>query len=318
MSLLVEKPGILTTVQDLGRRGYRRLGINPGGAMDQTAVRLINIALGNAENEAVIEMHFPAPRLTFEAGCVFAVGGAEFGAVLDDRPLDNWRPHFAPKGSALNFSQKLTGNRAYLAVRGGFRIKKWLGSASTNLAAGIGGYDGRKLATGDRLALNRKFRRPAQFRPKKLASSVIPRYGPFPTARVTRGAEFEPGCELLETSVFKIAADSNRMGFRLLGEPIALTGRREIVSSAADLGTVQLLPDGQLIVLMADHQTTGGYPRLVHVVTRDLPLIAQLGANDKLAFHLIDHSDAEELVMNYERELNFLRVACRLQVNSWA
>lgn len=318
MSLLVEKPGILTTVQDLGRRGYRRLGINPGGAMDQTAVRLINIALGNADDEAVIEMHFPVPQLTFEAGCIFAIGGAEFGAVLDEGTVDNWRPHFAPKGSTLRFSGKLSGNRAYLAVRGGFKIKKWLGSASTNLAAAIGGYNGRKLETGDRLAFNRKFRRPTPFHPKKLASSVIPRYGPFPTVRVTRGAEFEPGCELLETAVFKISADSNRMGFRLHGEPIALTGRREIVSSAADLGTIQLLPDGQLVVLMADHQTTGGYPRLAHVVTRDLPLIGQLGANDKVAFHLIEHSDAEEMVMNYERELNFLRVACRLQVNSWA
>ncbi|MBP7416779.1 MAG: biotin-dependent carboxyltransferase family protein [Pyrinomonadaceae bacterium] len=321
MSILIKKPGILTTIQDLGRVGYRRLGINPGGAMDRTAARLINILLGNDETEAVVEMHFPAAEITFEKNAVFAIGGADFSAKLDGEPIENWQPYFAAKGSTLSFTKKISGNRAYVAVSGGFKLDKWLGSSSTNLAAKTGGKDGRPLATGDQIPFALQIKAKPQIRRCHISSSLIPYYRPFPTVRVIVGAEFhllsKSSQGLFFVRDFIISPNSNRMGFRLKGEPVELAEPFELLSSAASFGTFQLLPDGQLIVLMADHQTSGGYPRVGHVITRDLPLIAQLGPGDKVAFHLIEISEAEALAEEFERELNFYRIGCKFQANSW-
>jgi antagonist of KipI len=141
-------------------------------------------------------------------------------------------------------------------------------------------------------------------------------YRPFPTVRVVPSAEFtylsSSGLDLLEFQDFTISHQSNRMGFRLAGSPIELDRKIELVSSAVCFGTIQLLPDGQLIVLMADHQTTGGYPRLAQVIARDLPLLAQLGANDKVAFYFVDVGHAEELAVEFERELTMLRIGAKM------
>jgi len=321
MSILIKKPGILTTIQDLGRVGYRRLGINPGGAMDRTATRLINILLGNDENDAVVEMHFPAAEIVFEKNAVFALGGADFAAELDGEPIATWQPYFAKKGCTLRFTKKVSGNRAYLAVSGGFQIKTWLGSASTNLAAKIGGMEGRSLISGDQISFATPIKAKPQIRNCHISSSLIPYYRPFPTVRVIIGAEFpllsKSSQGLLFVHDFIVSPNSNRMGFRLKGEPVEMVQPCELLSSAASFGTIQLLPDGQLIVLMSDHQTSGGYPRIGHVITRDLPLIAQLGPGDKVAFHLIEIEEAEALAIEFEGELNFYRIGCKFQANSW-
>ncbi len=322
MSLLVQKPGILTTVQDLGRTGFRRFGVNPGGAMDRAAARLINILLGNHDNEALIEMHFPSAELHFEANAIFAVGGGDFSPELDGETIENWRPITAKKGNVLRFDGKESGNRAYLAVAGGFRLDKWLGSAGTNLAAQIGGIEGRKLDAGDRLGLGKKAGTNTSIVSARISASILPIYSRFPTVRILAGSEFlsvdKRGRASLVNQDFSIQNNSNRMGFRLSGEPISLSKPMEMLSSAVSFGTIQLLPDGQLIVLMADHQTTGGYPRVGHVISRDLPLLAQLSAGDKVAFHLIEASEAEELALEFERELSFFRIGCKFQAQTWA
>ena len=321
MSILIQKGGILTTIQDLGRYEYRRFGVNPSGVMDQTAARLINILLCNDEGEAVLEMHFPAPQIVFETNTIFAIGGGDFTPELDDQPIENWRPVFAKKGGTLKFTGKALGNRAYLEVRGGFTIDEWLGSSSTNLAANIGGFEGRKMESGDRIKTNQKSKKPAVVLARRISNSLIPQYSNFPTIRIIRGAEFEnltkASRELLQNQDYSISTNSNRMGFRLSGEPISLSKQFELISSAVCFGTIQLLPDGQLIVLMADHQTSGGYPRIAHVISRDLPLLAQLGANDKVAFQIIDNKNAEDLALEFERELSFFCIGCRFQANSW-
>lgn len=321
MSILLQKPGILTTVQDLGRYGYRRFGINPGGAMDQAAARLVNILLDNDDEAAVLEMHFPAPQIVFETDTIAAIGGAEFLPTLDNAPIDAWRPFLAKKSSVLKFSAKTSGTRAYLAVQGGFKADEWLGSASTNLAAKMGGAHGKKLDAGSRVKLNLRSKDLPAITAKAISPSLIPVYRPFPTVRIMPGAEFdhlgESGQRLLLDQDFTISNNSNRMGYRLSGEPITLAKKREFISSAVSFGTVQILPDGQLIVLMADHQTAGGYPRLAHVITHDLPLLAQLGATDKVAFHAVDGLEAEQLSLQFEKELSFLRIACKFQANAW-
>lgn len=319
MSIVFRKGGLLTTVQDLGRAGFRRFGINPNGAMDRTAVRLINILLGNDETEATLEMHFPAPEMLFEDDATIALGGAEFGAELNENPIENWRAVFVEKGSVLKFEKKIYGNRAYLAARGGFEVEKWLGSASTNLTAKIGGFGGRVLQKDDRFPFNQQTTNLEQRTKYKISNNLLPFYSRFPVVRVTAGTEFEFLTALSEQNFLKenfiISSNSNRMGFRLEGEPLFLLRQKEMLSSAVNFGTIQLLPDGQMIILMADHQTTGGYPRLAHVIERDLPLLAQLGAGDRVGFHLISVEEAENLSIKFEKDLSFFRTGCKFALN---
>jgi antagonist of KipI len=312
MSLLVFKPGILTTVQDLGRTGYRSLGINPGGVMDRTAARLVNTLLGSDASEAVLEMHFTAGEFVFETEISFAIGGADFGALLNGRELRNWSVASANKGDVLKFSERRIGNRAYLAVAGGFRIDEWLGSKSTNLVASAGGFQGRKLAAGDRI----EFVERRKVSTKTVGPSIVPRYSRFPTVRIIAGAEFDLLTAISErrllNSAFTVTNESNRMGYRLSGDPLHLLDAKEMVSAAVSFGTIQLLPDGQLIVLMADHQTSGGYPRIGNVIEADLPLLAQLGPGDGVSFHLVTIEEAERELLEFARELNILRVGVAL------
>ncbi len=311
MSLLVKKSGILTTVQDLGRNGHRASGINPNGAMDKTAVRLINILLCNDENEAVLEMHFPAPEIEFAENAMIALGGADFSAEIGEKQIENWRPVFVESGEKLKFTKKVFGNRAYLAVKGGIKAEKYLNSASTNLKAGIG----NKLKNEDKIKLEQRPKFKVQNSRFKISDSIIPFYSRFPTVRITKGADFErltdSSKETLAVVDYKLTAESDRMGFRLEGADLVIRGEQEILSSAVDFGTIQLLPDGQMIILMADHQTTGGYPRIAHIVPTDLPLAAQLGANDKIAFKIVTQERAEELIMDLEKDLVLLRIGAK-------
>lgn len=313
MSLLVKKSGILTTVQDLGRFGYRRFGINTGGAMDRTAVRLINLLLGNNENAPVVEMHFPAAEIEFEADCEFALGGADHAPSIDSLEIENWRVRSGKAGSVLRFAEKRRGARSYLAVRGGFEAESWLGSSSTNLTAGVGGHSGRRLQNGDRLA-TKGSNTGSNASNGFISPTLIPRYSPFPTLRVTAGHEIrhlKPASQAgFGSQEYTITNRSDRMGYRLSGEQLFLKKPAEMISSAVTFGTIQLLPDGQMVILMADHQTAGGYPRVAHVIERDLPVAAQLGPSDKVAFRLITLAEAEALYFEQQRDLALLRTAC--------
>ncbi|MBV9217464.1 MAG: biotin-dependent carboxyltransferase family protein [Acidobacteria bacterium] len=311
MGLLIQKSGMLSTIQDLGRYGYRQFGINPNGVMDPAAARLVNLLLGNDENAAVLEMHYPAAQIELRDDHFFAVGGADLGGMLDDKPIDNWRPHRASKGSILRFTSRVSGARAYLAIAGGLELNPWLGSTSTNLAAKVGGLEGRALRTGDIIRTNPPTKDIAD---RRVSHNLIPHYSRFPTVRVTVGAEYhllsEAAKQTLVEHDFVISNNSNRMGFRLEGEAIELVEPTELVSSAVNFGTIQLIPGGQLIVLMADQQTTGGYPRIAHVISHDLPLLAQLSAGDRVAFHLVGQEESERIAAAYERELCLFRVGC--------
>ncbi len=287
--------------------------------MDGTAARLINILLGNDDNEAILEMHFPAPEIRFEEAAIFAVGGGDFGAKFNGERIENWKPFYVDKGGVLKFTEKISGNRAYLSIKNGFQIEKQLGSASTNLTASFGGLNGKRLEKNDRLFFN-----PTEINLKtrsnsRISNSMIPFYSRFPTVRVVAGAEFESltafGEQTFEHENFVISPNSDRMGFRLTGKPMFMLEKKELVSSAVNFGTVQLLPDGQLIVLMADAPTSGGYPRVAHVIATDLPLVAQLGAGDKIAFYLISQTEAENLLIDFEKNLQILKIGVNYSSN---
>jgi antagonist of KipI len=313
MSFVIRKPGILTTVQDLGRSGSKRFGINPNGAMDTAAVRAVNIALGNDENDAVLEMHFPAPEIDFEDATAFGISGGDFAAELDSKAVANWSTANAEKGSVLKFRRKNSGNRAYLAVKGGIQVEPWLGSRSTNITGHAGGFHGRALGVGDLIQCAES----SIEIPIAIGRSFGNRYAASTTLRILPSGEFEMLTALSELALtngpFLITRESNRMGFRLRGEPLHLLHEKQLVSSAATFGTMQLLPDGQIIILMADHQTAGGYPRIGNIISADLPIAGQLGPGDQVVFKTVTLREAENARARFERDIDFFKVGCRLR-----
>lgn len=318
MSLLIKKPGIFSTVQDGGRFGSRRFGINPNGPMDVAAARVAAVLAGLDDGAAVLEMHFPAAEIVFEEETVFVIAGADFDARLDGKVIDDWRPHSATAGATLRFKSKNRGNRVYLAVSKGLGVDDWLGSASTNVRAGAGGVEGRQLRAGDRIPFAGLTNSPKGLN-FSAAPSLRPRYSAFPTVRIVGGAEFDlltpKSRELFMSATFFVDKDSDRMGFRLDGATLELSQPREMISSGVGFGTIQILPGGQPIVLMADHQTVGGYPRLAHIIPTDLPLVAQLGTNDGLGFHLVTTDVAERALIDWESDFRLLKAAMRFRVN---
>ncbi len=315
MSIKFLTAGILTTIQDLGRNGERSSGINPGGAMDKIALRLTNILLGNDENEAALEIHFPAPKILFEESALIVLGGADFDAEIDGNKVSTWQTIWVEKGQTLSFTEKLKGNRLYLGIKGGFQVEDWLNSKSTNLKAKLGGFEGRQLQKNDVIKFKSESPDYKPHKPLKLSKYFAPYYPSFPKIRIIEGAEFNLLTALSLQDFFKrtftISQDSDRMGFRLNGQPLHLMNEKELVSSCVTFGTIQLLPTGQMIVLMADHQTTGGYPRIGNVISQDLQFLAQLGANDKVCFETISIEDAEKLELEFEHELNILKTGVK-------
>lgn len=266
------KQGILTSYQNLGKNGLRHLGVNPSGAMDRLSARILNIALQNAEDQPVLEMHFPAPEILFEEDCTIIIGGADFSPTIDNKPIENWKTILVKTGSVLRFKKLIAGSRAYLAVKeGNCNFLPYVGQVS------------------------------------KLSKSKIIRF--------TEGNEFdlltESGKKAFENQAFTISNASNRMAYRMNAEPLEVDTKKELVSSAVDFGTIQLLPSGQIIVLMADHQTSGGYPRLGNVISVDLSKLAQMGINETITFKKISIQEAEDLLIQQELELQKLKASIR-------
>ena len=286
--------------------------------MDRASLRILNILLGNDENEAAVELHFPAGEIVFEAKCTFALTGADFDPNVNGFPIAMGKTYLVEEGDVLGFKKRITGQRAYLGVVGGFEVTPWLGSRSTNLAAHIGGYNGRPVLAGDRLE-QRKRTTPASPVSLRAGHSLIDAPPLSPSIRVTAGPEYDwltpLSTEKLLSEPYRISRDSNRMGYRTDGEPLCLLDELEMISTAVNFGTIQLLPNGQLVILMADHQTTGGYPRIGQVIRRDLSTLAQLGPGDRLFFELVSISEAEELDLELEKRLAVLKVGRRLKIS---
>jgi antagonist of KipI len=325
MSVKIIKAGIMDTIQDGGRFGYQHLGINPTGAMDKYAMQVANALVGNKPDEAVIELHFPASVFLFSKPSLIAISGADFSASINGEPVPVLHPVMVNKNDLLQFHRPVNGSRSYIAVSGGFKLPGWMNSNSTNLKAAAGGYQGRKLQKDDELELNNgKFCCSMQ---KQEEFKILPWYADVQFADTGKEINVLPGSEwnrLTEESVqafcttpFIITKQSDRMGYRLLNNPLATTNTTEIISSAVCFGTIQLLPDGKLIVLMADHQTTGGYPRIAHVITAHHSKLAQMKAGDGIWFRLTDQQSAEELLVKQEQHLLQLQNACTFRLKEY-
>lgn len=327
MGIRIVKQGILDTIQDGGRYGYQHWGINPGGAADKVAFTMANLLVGNNINNPAIEMYYPAAGVQFEEDMLIAITGADFGAVINGVAVPLNTPVLAAANSVVQFTKHIKGNCCYLSANGFVVFDDWLGSYATNLTAGAGGYKGRKILTGDVIPFsNNNVSYTNLLAGKAFASlgfkTILPGAFPAkPVLRVIAGAEYgqltNEAQNLLIHSSFTVTHDSDKMGCRLAGIPLQLKDTGSMVSSGVTAGTVQLLPNGQLVVLSAEHQTTGGYPRVANVISADLHLLAQLQPNEHIQFTMITINEAEELLLEQHNYLRQLQLACRLRLTDY-
>ncbi len=295
-SLVVIEGGFLTTVQDAGRIGWARFGVPPSGPMDPFALRAANILVGNLPHAAGLEITLVGPALRATHECLIAVCGAEFDLRVGDLPMPAWHAVYVRAGQEIRLGQRRSGARAYLAVSGGIALPSFLGSRATYLPGNFGGLEGRALQAGDQLPLGLMGNDLATRAGKAWPRSTRPAYSPRPTLRVVPGPQADyitpEGLAAFE-SEYEVTPASDRMGYRLSGPRVAHRDQVEIISDGVVTGSVQVPGDGQPIVMMADHQTTGGYPKIATVIRADLPLLAQCLPGDRVRFRPVSIAEAQ-------------------------
>jgi len=327
-AIVVESPGLFTTVQDLGRPGHARLGISAAGAADPIALRLANRLAGNLEGAAAIEMTLAGGTFRFEAGAVVAIAGAEMEAIAESDagglPIPAGCAAFVPAGGRLRCGAARQGARAVLAVAGGVRLPPWLGSVSTHVGSRLGGVEGRALLKGDRLPFAPEAAATAAGTDAAAAAhaAILRRLegeipggssGAMPVVlRATAGAQwdrFDVAARAAFTGgEYVVSGASDRMGLRLDGAPMAPPGDGRMLTEGMPLGAVQIPPAGKPVILFVDHQTTGGYPVIASIVTADQPRVAQLRPGARVRFERVDLDAALRLLAEQEARIAALRM----------
>jgi antagonist of KipI len=301
--LRVIRPGMLTTVQDLGRWGHQADGVPVGGPMDVYSHRLANRLVANDDGAAALEITLIGPELEAAGDVVCAVAGAEFELSVGSRPVPSGRAFELAGGSRLRFGRRLAGVRASLAVRGGIDLPEVLGSRSTSIVSRMGPLGGRTLAAGDVLPAGR-------LPPSRMPGTTV--YSlPLPRGGARLRALVGPHDRLFTTRAidqffsapFTVTLQANRMGYHLEGPLLAQAGE-DVLSDATPFGTVQVPRTGQPILLMADRQTTGGYPRIATVISADLPLAGQLAPGDWIRFAPCTRAEALDALQRQESRLS--------------
>ena len=304
-SIEVISAGLLTTAQDLGRRGYQRFGIPVCGALDPVSLRIANILVGNSEGEAGLEITALGPTIRFASDTVVALVGADFRIDLDGREARTWESVEVKAGSVLNIGAASDGLRAYLAIAGGVDVPSVMNSRSTDLKGNFGGHEGRPLRDGDSLPIGESTHI-ANWSQRGLPSGISrqPTFGQEFQIRVVLGPqdrEFtRSGTETMLTSEYIVTADSDRMGYRLEGAEIDHESGPDIVSDGTALGSVQVPGSGQPIVLLADRGTTGGYTKIATVIGPDIGLLSQALPGAKVRFVSVSVEEAHEVLREQE------------------
>lgn len=301
----VDVAGFLTTVQDLGRPGFARLGVCASGAADPIALRVGNRLVGNPPGAAALEMTLAGGRYTFEADALVALAGADPRASAGGRELAPWTAHRVRAGTTIVCGPLSGGARAYLCVRGGLEVPAVLGSRSTHLAARLGGVDGRSLQAGDRIAVGRsEAAEPAR---SAVDPRAIPGYAPGAPLRVTEGPQRSwfaaASLATLFSALWEVAEASDRMGLRLDGPAILDGPLAELTTEGVVPGAVQVPGSGRPIVLLVEHPTTGGYPKIASVATADLARLGQLRPRDRLRFAPVTLDEAARALEAQEEAL---------------
>jgi len=294
----VDKPGLYTTYQDLGRVGYLKYGVPASGALDRFALQVGNLLVGNERGAAGLEVTMQGPELIAQESFVMAVTGGDLSPMINGKRIALWKSVLIKKGKVLEFGKPRTGVRAYLTVSGGIQSSKYMGSRSVYEPAGLG----RPLQKGDEL-----FGEP---RKQKAGTGLffteIPDYDRDIEVRVVKGPHHEQISDKVVSDFFTMAHEvspqSNRMGYRLQSE-LKTNHEANVVSDAVPIGGIQLPGNGQPIILLADRQTTGGYTRIGTVIGPDLPLVAQLPPGGKIRFKEVTVEEAQDAAKQVEQKL---------------
>ena len=299
MGLTVISPGALTSIQDEGRFGHQRIGMSPAGAMDLHSLRLANILVDNDMGEAALELSFLGGKFQFTKDNVFALTGADMGAMLDGVKVPVGQAVVAKAGSVLQMGQAKDGCRTYLAVAGGFDVPVLHGSKSTLLRSNLGGFNGRKLAAGDEIP----FAAPKKTIPN-LPIRVLPQQPPVGrdvTVRVVLGPQEDrftkAGMETFLSSAYQVDNKSDRMGYRLTGPKVEHTTDANIISDGIPFGAVQIPGSGEPMIMMSEHQGSGGYTKIANVISVDIPLVAQCPPGGTIRFKAVSVDEAQDLYL---------------------
>jgi len=303
-ALTVLSPGLLTTVQDLGREGYGPIGVSASGAADALSLRVGNKLVGNPEGAAGFEMTLLGGAFQFAQDATIAVAGSDFGAKTDDRSLPVYAAISVDAGQSIKFGPTKSGARAYLCIRGGIAVPEFFGSRSTHLLSGLGGFEGRALRKGDVLPVGDPAKLPP---PQQFNERWRPLLAARKTLRVTRGPQWDNFSEAARINfveqTYLVTEEANRMGIRLKGSQFELASTGEMITEGVLLGAIQVTPGGQPIILFVEQQTTGGYPKIANVIARDLGSVGQLRPRDEIRFELVTMDAARELYREQERLL---------------
>lgn len=301
----VLKPGIFTTVQDLGRHGYLKYGVPISGAMDAFSLVAANRLVGNNAEDACLEATLIGPELQALSRTQIAITGGEASTKINDNIVPTWQTQEIREGDVISFGKMESGCRSYFSVRGGINLPTVLGSRSTFVRGGFGGMDGRQLKTSD--VVNGFAVPPLEAEwstPKELRPQYTGRY----RVNVVLGPQAdmftEKGITTFLSNPYKVTSESDRMGYRLEGPAIEHKGKADIVSDALLPGSVQVPKNGKPIVIMRDAQTTGGYPKIAVATTSDISLLGQAKPNDTIEFSKITLQQAQEKTREYCRLLN--------------
>lgn len=328
MEISIIKPGLLTTVQDRGRYEYLAQAIPVSGAMDQLAHLLANKAVGNDDDLATLEFTYANASFKTHTAVLLAYSGDGAFLTYQGEVMPAEKPLFFPEGAILNFIHNPLGARSYLAIAGGWNVSEVLGSRSTYIPVKFGGYEGRKLAAGDILrsgaivspvaeAIMHQLNSKALIYPNWRISREILLPVNRKTIRVVLASEFSwfdaSSIIAFLTKPYQISLKSDRMGYHLSGKPMVRKTKKELLSTAVTPGVIQVTGNGDLVILTADCQTTGGYPRIALVATVDLPLCAQLKPGDEISFTEISRDEAEELYLQQEHDLLLITNAINIK-----
>jgi len=323
----IVRAGFLTSVQDLGRLGFRQFGVSVGGALDSHALRVANLLVGNDESAAGLEITLGGLRLHFVDDRIVAWCGGGFDVRLGSTSVAAGHAALVRAGQELMFNQPKVGCRCWLGISGEIDVPIVLGSRSTDLRTNFGGFDGRALRDGDEIALGKNSKH-AQSLVDLLREQRISSWSPphdwsspaqrEPILRVMRGSDWnrfnDVTIQRFTNEVFIVSPDSDRMGVRLEGIELKRNHDIDLISEAVVPGTIQVPPGGRPIVLLGDCQTIGGYPKIAHVISVDLPTAAQLRLGDRVRFHEVSLTEAHQLLAERERDLAEFRVGIKLHM----
>ncbi len=306
----IVKPGMYTTIQDVGRYNYQKSGMTASGAMDQFSLRVANILVGNSDSEACLEATLFGLKIKFEGDALIAVTGANLQPMLNGMAIEMWSGVKVLDGDELSFGTAKSGCRSYIAIARGIDVPEVMGSKSTYVKGNVGGFEGRMLRAGDEIKIGSVDENNCTSI-KKLPIGLIPSYSKDNIVRVVMGPQDDyftkDGIYTFLDYEYEVTNEADRMGYRLSGPKIFHKIGADIISDGITMGSVQIPGDGAPIIMMADRQTTGGYTKIATIITPDINIVGQLKPGDSIRFKLISIEEAHRIYRKYIKGFDSIR-----------